>query len=85
MIGEDRDDPRCQSWPSQGWIYVAVDDIDAHCRRARTQGAQIITEPFDTEYGFRGYAALDPEGNRWHFGTHRPVAQAPSSPSTATK
>jgi len=25
----------------------------------------------DTDYGSRDFAARDPEGNRWSFGTHR--------------
>ena len=72
MIGGDRDDPRLGSRPGQGWIYVAVDDVDAHCDTARREGAEILAEPADSEHGFRGYTALDPEGNQWHFGTHRP-------------
>jgi uncharacterized glyoxalase superfamily protein PhnB len=49
---------------------------------ARTEGAEIITEPFDTDYGSRDYAALDPEGNEWHFGTYRPAADTVAPPST---
>lgn len=55
-------------------IYVAVDDIDAHCERARAAGAEILREPFDTDYGSRDYSARDLEGNVWSFGTYRPVA-----------
>ena len=29
-------------------------------------------EPEDTEYGSREYAARDPEGHFWSFGTYRP-------------
>jgi uncharacterized glyoxalase superfamily protein PhnB len=28
----------------------------------------------DTDYGSRDYAANDGEGNRWFFGTYRPLA-----------
>jgi uncharacterized glyoxalase superfamily protein PhnB len=28
-------------------------------------------EPHDTDYGSRDFAARDPEGNRWSFGTYR--------------
>lgn len=28
-------------------------------------------EPHDTDYGSRDFAAQDPEGNRWSFGTYR--------------
>lgn len=83
MLGSDRDDPRLGRRAGHGWIYVAVDDADAHCRRARERGAEIITEPFDTDYGSRDYAALDPEGNQWHFGTYRPAAEIVSATATA--
>ena len=57
-------------------VYVAVDDLDAHHDRAAAAGAQIIRAPFDTDYGSRDYAAKDPEGNVWAFGTYRPEAES---------
>jgi uncharacterized glyoxalase superfamily protein PhnB len=54
--------------------YVVVDDPDAHAQRARTAGAEIIREPYDTDYRSRGYTTRDPEGNEWHFGTYQPFA-----------
>jgi len=48
-------------------LYVYVDDVDAHCARAREAGAQIQEEPADQEYGERRYAAEDPEGQLWYF------------------
>ncbi|SIN08439.1 VOC family protein [Micromonospora cremea] len=53
-------------------VYVAVPDVDAHCARARAAGAEIIREPFDTDYGSRDYAARDLAGYVWSFGTYRP-------------
>jgi uncharacterized glyoxalase superfamily protein PhnB len=32
---------------------VAIDDVDAHCERARDAGAEIVREPNDTDYGSR--------------------------------
>jgi uncharacterized glyoxalase superfamily protein PhnB len=55
-------------------VYVAVEDLDAHCARARAAGAEIIRELSDTDYGSREYAAKDPEGNAWYFGTYQPFA-----------
>jgi uncharacterized glyoxalase superfamily protein PhnB len=49
-------------------VNVYVDDVDAHCARARAAGAEIIEEPEDQVYGERRYAAADPEGHRWYFG-----------------
>src|SRR5947209_7927820 len=53
-------------------IYVAVEDADAHCARAKAAGAEIIRELEDTPYGSREYSARDPEGNVWSFGTYQP-------------
>jgi uncharacterized glyoxalase superfamily protein PhnB len=55
-------------------LYVAIEDVDAHCERTRAAGAEIVREPSDTDYGSREYAARDLEGNVWSFGTYRPVA-----------
>ena len=51
------------------FLYVLVDDVDAHVERARSAGAPIISEPEDKEYGTRGYRAEDLEGQRWDFAT----------------
>jgi uncharacterized glyoxalase superfamily protein PhnB len=55
-----------------GGIYVVVADVDGHAQRARAAGAELTREPYDTDYGSREYAARDPEGNVWHFGTYQP-------------
>ncbi len=47
-------------------LLVLVDDVDAHCKRAREYGATILTEVESTEHGNR-YRAEDPEGHRWMF------------------
>ena len=51
-------------------LYVYVDDVDAHCARAKKAGAKIINEPEDQFYGDRRYGAEDPEGHHWFFATH---------------
>jgi uncharacterized glyoxalase superfamily protein PhnB len=48
-------------------IYVLVDDVNAHCERARAAGAEITEEPADQDYGHRRYSARDPEGVHWYF------------------
>lgn len=71
MVGElphPRPRPGDEDWT----VYVAVDDVDAHCAQARSAGAEIVREPFDTDYGSRDYAARDLAGNVWSFGTYRP-------------
>lgn len=57
-------------------IYVAVDDADAHCERARAAGAEITMDIHDTEYGSREYTARDFEGHLWSFGTYQPKPPA---------
>lgn len=51
-------------------LYVYVEDVDAHCERARAAGAKILREPADQFYGDRTYAAQDPEGHEWYFAQH---------------
>jgi uncharacterized glyoxalase superfamily protein PhnB len=53
-------------------VYVALDDPDAHYDRAVAAGADIVMGLTDQDYGSREYAARDPEGNVWCFGTYRP-------------
>ena len=44
-------------------VYVVISDVDAHCKRARAAGAEIVREPEDTPYGSREYMARDLEGH----------------------
>jgi uncharacterized glyoxalase superfamily protein PhnB len=48
-------------------LVVFVDDVDAHCQRARAAGAHIEKAPENTSYGMREYGARDLEGHRWWF------------------
>src|ERR1700746_1957651 len=57
--------------PGTFGAYVVSDDVDGVYRRAKAAGAEIIAEPYDTDYGSHDFAARDPEGNRWSFGTYR--------------
>lgn len=74
MLGSIRPDASGDDWslrPGTFGAYVVTDEPDALCARARAAGAEITAEPHDTEYGSRDFAARDPEGNRWSFGTYR--------------
>jgi len=61
---------------SEGWggIHVYVDDVDAHCERARKAGATIVSEPQDRPYGDRIYETRDTEGHVWWFA--QPISRA---------
>ena len=63
----------------QGWLYVVVEDPDAHYQQSKRAGAEIIRELEDQAYGSRDYSARDPEGNVWSFGTYDPSAVAVAS------
>jgi len=73
MLGSARADAgvTVPSLPGTFGAYVVTSAPDALCERARAAGAEIISEPHDTDYGSRDFAARDPEGNRWSFGTYR--------------
>lgn len=51
-------------------VMAYVDDVDAHCERARQAGASIVMELRDQPWGDRRYEALDVEGHRWYFAEH---------------
>lgn len=64
--------PRSLGGANTQGLFGYVDDVDAHCARARAAGATIVSEPVDKNYGDdwgtdRGYEALDCEGHRWWF------------------
>jgi uncharacterized glyoxalase superfamily protein PhnB len=53
-------------------LCVYVDDVDAHCERAKAAGAKIIEPPSTMDYGEeywadRSYRAADLEGHQWWF------------------
>src|SRR5205814_3108674 len=48
-------------------IQVRIEDVRAHCERARKHGAIILDEPTDHMYGERQYNARDFHGHYWDF------------------
>jgi uncharacterized glyoxalase superfamily protein PhnB len=85
MLGTARDDadpvPGAGPMSARRLVYVHVEgDIDAHHDRARAAGADVVMELRDMDYGSREYAARDPEGHLWSFGTYAPdLAGRPSA------
>ncbi|WP_330329752.1 VOC family protein [Streptomyces sp. NBC_00536] len=53
-------------------VYIVVEDVDAHHRRAVEHGVEVLMPPTDQDYGSRDYMARDGEGNIWSFGTYAP-------------
>ena len=83
MLGSARegDDPfgRLQQLPdalggTTQSVYLVVSDADAVYRRAKAAGAEIVDDIEDKDYGGRGYAARDPEGQLWSIGSYDPWA-----------
>ena len=48
-------------------LYVYVDDVEAHCQRARGAGAEVISDLEDMFWGDKTYVTRDLEGHRWTF------------------
>ena len=79
MVGEATKDrfpyrrsPQAVGGANTQSLSLYVDDIEAHCARARAAGATIIAEPETHDYGEdhwsdRGYECSDLEGHHWWF------------------
>jgi uncharacterized glyoxalase superfamily protein PhnB len=86
MLGSTRDDPGdpFDLKPGTAAAYVVVDDIDGLYERAVRAGATIVRERNHTDYGSYDFAARDPEGNLWSFGTYRGEPRRGAQPSDRT-
>jgi uncharacterized glyoxalase superfamily protein PhnB len=70
MLGSDRADDAWPLKPGTFGAYVVTDAPDALFARAVAAGAEVLREPYDTDYGSRDFTVRDPEGNLWQFGTY---------------
>ena len=64
--------PRSVGGPNTQMLALFVDDVDAHCARARAAGGKIHDEPTTNDYGDdywsdRTYRVEDLEGHHWWF------------------
>jgi uncharacterized glyoxalase superfamily protein PhnB len=63
--------------PTEQWghtpaaIHIYVPDVDQTHRRALENGAQLLHEPMEMDYGERASAVRDPFGNNWYIATYR--------------
>ena len=72
MLGSVRGDAD-DAWPAvpgSGACYVVTADPAAVHARALSAGATIGRELSTTEHGSKEFAARDPEGNLWSFGSY---------------
>lgn len=78
VVGADRKDlpyirsPRQLGGGNTQNMMVYVDDVEAHCKRAREAGAKITKELTTSDYGDdywsdRGYSCEDVGGHHWYF------------------
>jgi uncharacterized glyoxalase superfamily protein PhnB len=64
--------PRASGGHNTQNLMVYVDDLEAHCKRARAAGAKVLVEPEVHDYGGeywsdRSYEAEDIGGHHWWF------------------
>ena len=52
--------------------YIIVENIDEHYKKAVSEGAEIVIDIKDEDYGGRGYSCRDREGYIWNFGSYNP-------------
>lgn len=62
--------PAAAGGATQG-VYLVAADADALWVRARTAGAKVVINLYDTPYGSREFTVRDPEGHLWSVGTYR--------------
>ena len=69
--GPSRASPRTRCRPSHELlakgtyfgVNLATEDVDATFERLQANGADIVQEPIDQDYGVRDFAVRDPAGN----------------------
>jgi uncharacterized glyoxalase superfamily protein PhnB len=79
MLGSARDDdfakvqkPAVANHLVTQSAYIVVPDADAVYARAKANGAIIVLEISDKDYGGRDFTCRDPEGQVWSIGTYNP-------------
>ncbi|MEJ2815494.1 VOC family protein [Caulobacter sp. CCG-8] len=77
--------PRTVGAATQGVRFRILQDVDAHCARARAAGATILREPETFFFGDRSYDAADHEGHAWSFNQRIAEAAGPPPPGWTTR
>lgn len=52
--------------------FIFVQEIDAHFKKAKASGAEILMPLKKQDYGASDYVCKDPEGHIWSFGDYNP-------------
>lgn len=65
--------PATEAFPkAPATLYLTCEDPDGAHAKVKEAGGEITMELIDQDYGNREFAARDPEGNTWSFGTYEP-------------
>jgi uncharacterized glyoxalase superfamily protein PhnB len=59
-----------RSRPGRSSLTIFVEDVDAHFEKTKSEGAKIVENLHETEYGERQYGVEDIEGHHWLFSRH---------------
>ncbi|WP_371301669.1 VOC family protein [Nocardioides sp.] len=76
VMAGSADRPGAERFPIQpgtarGYLVVGSDaEVDRVYAAALAAGGTPLIEPVDEDYGGRGCAVADPEGNLWSFGSY---------------
>ena len=54
--------------PGTGKISIITNEVDNYYKSCKQQGAEMVVEPADQEYGLRDFGVKDPDGNIINFG-----------------
>ncbi len=52
--------------------FIIIEEVDKHYENAKANGAKIVMDIKDVDYGGRGYSCKDTEGYIWSFGSYNP-------------
>ncbi|HYI59251.1 MAG TPA: VOC family protein [Microlunatus sp.] len=71
MMGSHKPDGEWSTQPGTAAAYVVSSDPTAlHRRVVEHGGAREVSELTEKDYGSSEFTVVDPEGNKWSFGTY---------------
>jgi uncharacterized glyoxalase superfamily protein PhnB len=54
------------------YVILSAEEIDAHYENAKSNGAKIIQQLAEQDYGGKNFSCYDIEGHLWSFGSYDP-------------
>lgn len=74
--GQSEKSPATSSVECPTSLYVYCEDVDEFCKKAKNNGAEILSEPEDTFWGDRMCRLKDLNGYTWSFATNKTQPEA---------